>query len=192
MRGGELEPVILARACAGDPLAFRALYEHHAEAVYGFLQRMLRDRPAAEDALQDTFMRVLHALPGFDPGGPARLSTWIFTIARRVALTALERRPAAAAAPRDSWDPAVSIAPSADLRLTLEAAVAALPETLRGTFVLRSACDLSYEELAEVEGIDIGTVRSRLHRARAALQAMLRDDPAAASDERERSSHGTR
>jgi RNA polymerase sigma-70 factor (ECF subfamily) len=179
MRGGELDGETLARARAGDPRAFRALYEHHADAVHGFLRRMLHEAAAAEDAVQDTFLRVLRALPGFDPRGPARLSTWIFTIARRVALTALERRPPAP-------EPPAASVPQPELRLTLEAAVAALPEVLRSTFVLRQGCDLSYEEVAAVEGIDVGTVRSRLHRARAALQAAL-EEPA-----NERSGHGNR
>jgi RNA polymerase sigma-70 factor (ECF subfamily) len=179
MRSGELNGETLARARAGDPRAFRALYEHHADAVYGFLRRMLHQAPAAEDALQDTFLRVLRALSGFDPRGPARLSTWIFTIARRVALTALEHRtpaPLAREAPP----------PEPELRLALEAAVAALPDTLRSTFVLRQGCELSYEEVAAVEGIDVGTVKSRLHRARAALQAAL------AETGKERSEHGNR
>jgi len=183
MRGGELDPSALARARAGDPRAFRALYEHHADAVYGFLHRMLGNGAAAEDALQDAFLRVLGALRGFDPRGPARLSTWIFTIARRVALTAIDRR----RAPPQAGPPA---APQAqpELRLALEAAVWALPEFLRSTFVLREACDLSYEELAEVEGVDIGTIKSRLHRARAALQAALGEG----GNSSERSGHGTR
>jgi RNA polymerase sigma-70 factor (ECF subfamily) len=179
MRGGELDGETLARARAGDPRAFRALYEHHADAVHSFLRRMLHQGPAAEDALQDTFLRVLRALSGFDPRGPARLSTWIFTIARRVALTALEHRPLEPAAP-------AAAAPEPELRLALEAAVAALPDVLRSTFVLRQGCDLSYEEVAVVEGIDVGTVKSRLHRARAALQAALADP---ASDRRD---HGNR
>ena len=184
MRGGELDPSTLARARAGDPRAFRALYEHHADAVYGFLHRMLGNGAAAEDALQDAFLRVLGALRGFDPRGPARLSTWIFTIARRVALTALDRR-------RPAPAPAVvtSSAAGPELRLCLESAVAALPELLRSTFVLREGCDLSYEEVAAVEGIDVGTVKSRLHRARAALQAALADGVPESS---ERSGHGTR
>jgi RNA polymerase sigma-70 factor (ECF subfamily) len=185
MRGGELDPAVLRRASAGDPRAFRAVYEHHADAVYGFLHRMLRDGAAAEDALQDTFLRVLGALRGFDPAGPARLSTWIFTIARRVALTALARRSTVV------LDEPAAPAVEPELRLALEAAVAALPDVLRSTFVLREACDLSYEELAVVEGIDVGTVKSRLHRARAALQARLHEERPR-GDSNERSGHGAR
>ena len=67
MRAGELDAETLTRARAGDPRAFRALYEHHADAVYAFLRRMLPHGAAAEDALQDAFLRVLGALRGFDP-----------------------------------------------------------------------------------------------------------------------------
>jgi len=179
MRGGELDAETLARARAGDPRAFRTLYEHHADAVHGFLRRMLHQGSAAEDALQDTFLRVRRALSGFDPKGPAKLSTWIFTIARRVALNALERK-------LPEPPPPVAVPPEPELRLALEAAVARLPDGLRSTFVLRQGCDLSYEEVAAVEGIDVGTVRSRLHRARAALQAAL------AEPANERSEHGNR
>ena len=186
MRGGELDQETLARARGGDPRAFRTLYEHHADAVHGFLHRMLRNGPAAEDALQEAFLRVLGALRGFDPAGPARLSTWIFTIARRVALTALERP----AEPGPGGDEAAAPG-EPDLRLALEAAVAALPDVLRSTFVLREGYDLSYEEVAAVEGIDVGTVKSRLHRARAALQAALHEERPR-STANERSGHGTR
>ena len=92
MKQGELARPVLEAARRGDARAFRALYDHHADAVHGFLWRMLRDDGAAEEALQDVFMRALGALRRFEPGGPARFSTWIFTIARRVALTTIERR----------------------------------------------------------------------------------------------------
>jgi RNA polymerase sigma-70 factor (ECF subfamily) len=198
MRSGELDDGTLARARAGDPRAFRALYEHHAHAVHLFLRRMLRDDAAAQDALQDAFLRVLRALGRFDPRGPARLSTWIFTIARRVALTAIEqreaRRRAASAAPSS-----LAVVHPQDLRLLLEAAVAELPEALRSTFVLRECCELSYEEVAAVESVDIGTVKSRLHRARLALQDRLSDEAEDDGEDDEgkgvndeRSEHGAR
>ena len=82
-----LDRSVLQRAKAGDPAAFRLLYEHCAEGVYRFLHRMLGDAAAAEDALQETFLRVLGALRRFDPDGPAPLASWILTIARRVALS---------------------------------------------------------------------------------------------------------
>lgn len=175
----ELDPALLKRAQRGDPRAFRCLYEHHVDRLYAFLRRMLRDEARAQDALQDVFLRVARALPGFRPEGPARFSTWLFTIARRVALTEIDR---VAAHPMVATLPETH-APGAapDLRLALVAAVETLPIPQRAVFVLFECAQLSYEEIAEVEGIDIGTVRSRLHRARGALQAALKEEPESAT-----------
>jgi len=181
-----LDPATLERARAGDSRAFRALYEHHADLVYGFLLRMLRDRAAAEDAVQDVFVRVLGALRRFDPAGPAQLSTWILAIARRVALGELERRRARPSGSLEGAGAVPAPLPPPELRLALEAAIGVLPEVLRSTFVLRECCALSYQEVATLEGIDLGTVKSRLYRARAALQTTLVDGPA---DSNERIGH---
>ena len=189
MKRGELDRATLSRARAGDPQAFRALYEHHADAVFGFLFRMLCNRSAAEDVLQDTFLRVLQAIGRFEVDGPARLSTWILCIARRLALNVIARAQTARRADQESAraqaTTAVALAAPAELRVTLESAIAALPETLRSAFVLREGCALSYEEIATVEAIDLGTVKSRLHRARAALAASLSAEPGAESDDDE-------
>jgi RNA polymerase sigma-70 factor (ECF subfamily) len=186
----ELDPAVLSRARAGEPWAFRALYEHHSQAVHLFLVRMLRDEAAAEDALQDAFLRVLGALGRFDPAGPARLSTWIFTIARRVALNVIAEREVRA---RHAPPPPPPAPDTRDLRLLLAAAIAALPDVLRSTFVLRECCELSYEEVAVVEAVDLGTVKSRLHRARAALQeALARETDSDDTRSKERSAHDAR
>jgi RNA polymerase sigma-70 factor (ECF subfamily) len=170
----------LARARRGDPQAFRVVYEHCAEVAHRFLLRMLGDGAAAEDALQETFIRVLRALGSFDPAGPARLSTWVLTIARRVALSRglaearVRRRELAAGEvlPRatEGFDEQ-----AAELRRALSEAVAALPVTQRAVFVLRETQALSYQEIAAIEETDVGTVKSRLHRARLALQELLRE-----------------
>jgi RNA polymerase sigma-70 factor (ECF subfamily) len=169
----ELDDATLALAQVGDRDAFRALYDRYADVVHAFVRRMLGDDTAAEDALQDTFIRVARSLRAFDPRGPAALSTWILAIARRAALT--PRRPASA--PAVSSDPAV--APAAvelgAVRRRLEEAIGALSPDQRAVFVLRECSQLSYEEMAAALEVDLGTVRSRLHRARAALQASLAD-----------------
>jgi RNA polymerase sigma-70 factor (ECF subfamily) len=168
----ELDGETLARAQLGDRDAFRALYERYADVVYAFVRRMLGDDAAAEDALQDTFLRVARSLASFRIDGPAALSTWILTIARRAALT--PRRPPPAAPLRE---PATGPAPVelAAVRRRLEDALGALSPEQREVFVLRELSQLSYEEIAAAVGVDVGTVRSRLHRARAALQASLAD-----------------
>ncbi|MBE7451655.1 MAG: sigma-70 family RNA polymerase sigma factor [Kofleriaceae bacterium] len=88
----ELDDLTLHRAQRGDHGAFRALVERYQGPVWELVWRMVA--PAglgarAEDLAQETFLRVYRALPGFDPTGPARLSTWIFTIATRLALNEL-------------------------------------------------------------------------------------------------------
>ena len=171
MKLAELDPETLARAQRGEPVAFRALYERYADVVYAFVRRMLGDDATAEDALQDTFLRVARSLPSFDVDGAAALSTWILSIARRAALT--PRRPV----PSIAREPDVAPAPVElqGTRRRLENALAALSPEQRMVFVLRELSQLSYEEIAQTIAIDVGTVRSRLHRARAALQASLAD-----------------
>lgn len=178
MSGEPFDLDCLARARAGEPRAFRVLYERYADTVFRFLRRMLGEDAAAEDALQETFMRVLAGLRRFDPAGPARLSTWMLTIARRVALSREQsagrsrRRETAVGAMIPEAVPADE---RGELRRALEAAIGALPAPQRSVFVLRECHAMSYEEIAAVEEIDVGTVKSRLHRARLALQAALRD-----------------
>lgn len=172
MKLPELDDATLARAQSGERDAFAALYERYADVVYAFVRRMLGDDSAAEDALQDTFVRVARSLATFDRGGPAVLSTWILAIARRAALT--PRRPPA---PPRIDEPAV--APVAvelpAVRRRLEQALNALSPEQRAVFVLRELHQLSYDEIAAAVAVDVGTVRSRLHRARAALQESLAD-----------------
>jgi len=168
----ELDNATLALAQVGDHAAFRSLYERYADVVYAFVRRMLGDDAAAEDALQDTFVRVARSLRSFDPRGPAALSTWILTLARRAALT--PRRPATLAFADEP-----SIAPGAvelrGPRRRLEDAIGALSPDQRAVFVLRECNQLSYEDIAVAVDADVGTVRSRLHRARASLQMTLKD-----------------
>jgi RNA polymerase sigma-70 factor (ECF subfamily) len=118
---------------------------------------------------------VFRALPGFRSAGPARLSSWILTIATRLALDELRRR-----RPRDLDDrvdelPAIEldIADRHALGTALEAAIAALPVAHRAAFLLRELHGLPYRAIADTLQIDIDSVKSRLFRARAALQQAL-------------------
>jgi RNA polymerase sigma-70 factor (ECF subfamily) len=119
-------------------------------------------------------MRVFRALASWDARGDAKLSTWILTIATRVALNELRRRPPASALLVEG---ALTTAPAPvelrSLRSAIERAVAALGPEFRAAFVLREFHELSYEEIARALDVDIGTVKSRLSRARATLQAAL-------------------
>lgn len=169
-----LDAVTLARAQRGDRHAFRQLVERYQGPVYGLLSRMLVGRRAeVEELAQETFLRVHQALPNFDPRGPARLSTWILTIATRLAIDLL-RRPRLAPPPLEGApvDPEAAVAARV-LEVRLQRAMAELPDEARAVLVLRAYHDLDYPEIAQALGLELGTVKSRLARARAALSAVM-------------------
>jgi RNA polymerase sigma-70 factor (ECF subfamily) len=176
----ELDEVTFARAQRGDRDAQAALVERYERPVFGLLSRLLgNDRPRVEDLAQETFLRVLRAIPGFDRSGEARLSTWILTIATRLALDDRRRQPqppeetaAAGGAPSALPAPDHDVQRRA-LAVALVEAVEALGDPFKAAFLLREVHELSYEEIAEVLKIDSGTVKSRLARARAALREAL-------------------
>jgi RNA polymerase sigma-70 factor (ECF subfamily) len=171
-----LDEVTLRRAQRGDEGAWRALVACYQQPVHGVIWRLLagRSRHRVEDLAQETFVRVLRALPGFDPRGPASLSTWVLTIATRLALNEL-RRPEAAAL--DDELPAAERTDAGAERSKLAAAIGAgiakLPDAQRAVLVLREYHDLDYGEIAEMLELDLGTVKSRLARARVALRDHL-------------------
>jgi RNA polymerase sigma-70 factor (ECF subfamily) len=173
-----LDELTLRRAQRGEERAWRALIERYRQPVHALIWRLLagRARHRVEDLVQETFVRVLRALPGFDPVGPASLSTWMLTIAARLALNEL-RRPEAASLEEEPAGPGADHADLGTRRRQLAAAigagVAALPDAQRAVFVLREYHDLDYAEIAAALELDLGTVKSRLGRARAALRAHL-------------------
>jgi RNA polymerase sigma-70 factor (ECF subfamily) len=183
-RPAQLDQLTLRRAQRGEAPAWRALIELHQGPVHALIWRLLagRARHRAEDLTQDTFVRVLRALPDFDPRGPATLSTWILTIATRLALN--ELRGAASRSVRGLDDAPEATAVHAHDRAdhatdrrqlgdAIAAGVAGLPEDQRAVLVLREYHGLDYAELAAALDLDLGTVKSRLARARAALRAHL-------------------
>jgi RNA polymerase sigma-70 factor (ECF subfamily) len=177
----ELDEVTLRRAQRGDEAACRALVLRYQHAVFALLSRMLGPsgrRGLVEDLAQETFLRVFRALAAFSPLGPARLSTWILTIAARLAVDEL-RRPAAPAAAVAGADTvagpgrADDATRRAQLGRAIERAVGELPAEYRAAFLLREYHELAYDDIARALEVDIGTVKSRLSRARTALRAAL-------------------
>ena len=170
------DELALRRAQRGDERAWRQLIERFQVPVHALIFRMLagRAKHRAEDLTQETFVRVLGALPRFDPAGPAKLSTWILTIAARLAWNELRR---AEHAPLEHEPPASERTDASVERRRLGAAIAAgiaaLPDAQRAVLVLREYHELDYVEIADVLELDVGTVKSRLSRARAALREHL-------------------
>jgi RNA polymerase sigma-70 factor (ECF subfamily) len=177
----ELDELTLRRAQLGDQAAFRALVERYHRAVYDLLWRMVersRGEQRVEELTQETFVRVYRALARFDRNGPARLSTWILTIASRLALNELRRRvpatvPLERAAELEGGSLADAAAERARLAALVREGLAGLGADHRAVLILREYHELSYEEIAAVLEVDEGTVKSRLNRARGALRQAL-------------------
>jgi RNA polymerase sigma-70 factor, ECF subfamily len=135
-------------------------------------------RPLVEDLFQETFLGVHRGLGKFSPAGPARLSTWILSIATRVALyrrrTALRERPAVDPdLERSDGGAAARGIERRTMVTALVGALAALSPEHRSIVLLREFHGLEYDEIAGALGLEPGTVRSRLHRARESLRQAL-------------------
>lgn len=180
-----LDAATLAAARRGDAWAQRSFVVAFQRSVFQLVARLLGRAGRsgwAEDVAQDALVRSLRALPGFDPHGAAKLSTWVLTIATRAAIDHL-RRTGPEIAPLDEARDEVAQtrdSPEIDLdRRAVGAAIATALDTLapeiRAAFVLRAYHELSYPEIAQALAIDLGTVKSRLWRARAALQIRLKE-----------------
>ncbi|MBZ0236460.1 MAG: sigma-70 family RNA polymerase sigma factor [Deltaproteobacteria bacterium] len=165
---------LVARAVAGDQLAFAALYRMHAGGVHALLTRLVGPRAEREDLLQDVFVRFHRALPRFR--GDAALATFLHRIVVRVALDHLRarRRRPEAGAPLDEEVADTSASPEQRLaqRAEIERALGFLdglgPEQ-RIAFVLREVLELSYPEIAQLMGTFATTARMRVTAATRAL-----------------------
>lgn len=178
---------LVEQALAGSQDAFRALVERHSRSVLNLVARMVRDDGVAEELAQDAFVKAFGALRSFDPS--YKFSNWILRIAHNVAIDHLRKARLQVmsidddASGRDLADLLVDVraqspfdhALRGDFREDLEAALARLRPEFRRLVVMRYLEDLSYEDIAEVVGLPLGTVKSHLHRARAALGRLLED-----------------
>ncbi|MEX2228267.1 MAG: sigma-70 family RNA polymerase sigma factor [Dehalococcoidia bacterium] len=179
--------VLIARAQGGDLPAFNQLVLSHQNALYSLALRMLGSREAAEDATQEAFIRAYRRLETFRGGN---FRSWLFSIVANVSRDELRRRKrrpqlsldyARDDPDRADLDPAdadplpEARAEQADLRRVLEAALRALPDEWRELVVLVDVGGLAYDEAARATGLPVGTVKSRLSRARGRLRDLLRD-----------------
>lgn len=171
---------LAVRAKTGDRVALRAIYERYAPPVRRFVRDMLRDPPAADDALQDTFVRVFQRIATLDE--PEHLAGWIFGIARRVCLEHRRnagRRQRTTDASDDGTDtPDSGASPEAlyfgsQAAAALDLAVDQLEPNRRAILLLRCDHQLSYEEIATAMGFSLAKVKVELHRARASLRVVL-------------------
>ena len=173
---GEATPEreLVERAKRGDRKAFGRLLRLHQRRVFALGMRWLRNGDDADDLVQETFVRAWQALHRFDETRP--FAPWILTIAANRAKTMAGRaRPSEEIDERLVWEgpsPAEDAETSA-LAADVRAAVSALPEEQRVVLHLRAVEELSYREIADALDVPIGTVMSRLSRARETLRKRL-------------------
>ncbi|MDF0606877.1 RNA polymerase sigma factor RpoE [Neisseriaceae bacterium TC5R-5] len=188
MSDRDLDQQLVKRAQEGEKRAFNLLIAKYQRRLARLLSRFIRDGADIEDVTQETFIKAYRALPTFR--GESAFYTWLYRIGINTAknfLTANRRRPLVLNAANDGEDDGFdALSQLADLstpetelmnRQIIEAvnvAVDALPEELRTAISLREMEGLSYDEIAETMNCPIGTVRSRIFRAREAIAAELR------------------
>jgi RNA polymerase sigma-70 factor, ECF subfamily len=177
------EPDLIERARAGDAHAFEAIVGAHSDRVYGALRNFGLPAEEAEEVAQEVFVRAWRGLKGFERR--AQLSTWLYRIAFNEAQRRLSRRPPAPVAPNfTGTDPILELpdpvahGPEAtaldqEFIATMWHALAQLPEDWRTAVVLRDIDGLSTEEAAAIVGVRAAAFKSRLHRGRMQLRALL-------------------
>jgi RNA polymerase sigma-70 factor, ECF subfamily len=175
------DEVLISQTLAGNRQAFRLVVLRYQRPLFRFLGLLGLRGAHAEDVAQETFLRAFKALATFDPSRGA-FSTWLFAIARRLAIGEWQRtrherlRPAEVVEPCSlAPDPAESSLLMERTR-RIERALLALPAQLRSTFFFSQVKELTLEEVAELEGCAVGTVKSRIFRAREQLRLALAED----------------
>lgn len=176
----ELSAQVILRAQRGDRAAQRDVLIRYSGVFRGLVRRVLPGSSADVDELtQSALCQLLVALPKFDPNGTAKLTTWAFSVAHHFLIDVSRKRhlrvvPLEAAAEVVDAQPAPFEATwRAEIRSELEAAIETLPIDQRRVFVLVHIHEQPLEAVAEAEGVPVGTVKSRLFRARAKLAVEL-------------------
>ena len=189
-RASDSDAMLVERTVAGDQKAFELLVIKYQRRIQRLIGRMVRDVDLVEDIAQETFIRAYRALAQFR--GEAQFYTWLYRIAvntAKKALMELKRNPTVSensfkSSDDDETSPlenelTSSETPEAilagkEIAQMVNAAIEALPEELRQAITLREIEGLSYEEIAEAMNCPIGTVRSRIFRAREAISERIK------------------
>jgi RNA polymerase sigma-70 factor (ECF subfamily) len=174
----------------GHERAFRELIRRYERPVFSLIYRMVRDRELAEDLAQETFVKVLNAIDSYRP--EYKFSSWIFKIANNAAIDHLRRREldtlslegardattperaeATALQISDRGETPLQEMEARELGASIERAIERLRPEYRSCILLRHVEDKSYEEIAEILSLPLGTVKTYIHRARAELRETL-------------------
>jgi RNA polymerase sigma-70 factor, ECF subfamily len=182
------DAALVAAFTAGEMRAFDVLVDRYQTRLLNFIARTIGDRDRGEDLVQEVFIRVHRHLHRFDP--TKKFSTWVYTIASNLAKNELRNRSrnplVLFQSLRQSWDEEERPLQFEDrnsrpddmyrrryLREVVEEAITRLPEHHRQVFVLRELEGKPYDEIAQITGCNLGTVKSRLNRARASFAEII-------------------
>ena len=178
---------ILAEVAAGDIDAYGKIVGRYRGRLYNFVFRFVSDRETAEDIVQETFLRAFRKRKEYR--AIANFSTWLFTIAGNLAKSELRRRKrwrlfslhrdsdsdTGIELPDESFRPD-KVAESSMTDVQIQDAIRSLPENYRQVILLRDVEGMSYQEISEIVDCPVGTVKSRVNRARIKLQQKLRQE----------------
>ncbi len=175
---GDTDHELISKALQGNQKAFRRIVEGYHSVAYAVVRAILGDRDDVEDVLQNVFIKVYRGLHRFR--GDSKLSTWIYQIARNEAINAVSKN-------RRNWEPLENLeisspdgkSPEAEfgnseLRGLLDDALSQLDEAQRMTIELRYMAEKSYNEIADIMNIPVGTVKTNIFRGKAQLRRILK------------------
>ena len=168
---------IVKHVLNGDIEAFRFLVERYHRPVLSMIRRLIWDSHRCEEIGQDVFVAAFQKLSAFDPAR-SKFSTWLFTIARNMSINALKKKTPITVEhlPEilDSRNPSDELSDK-ELFAQMDQTLKALPGKLQRAFILAEFEEMPYEEIARIEGTCLGTVKSRINRARLRLHAAMKD-----------------
>ena len=178
---------LIAQALRGNQKAYKELTERHRASVYHIVYKIVRDGETANDLVQETFMKAFASLASYRP--EYRFSTWLYKIAancsidylrkKRIRALSLDRHLDGESGSREIEIADYSYHPERDLerkeqRFSIEEAIESLPQKYREVIIYRHKDDKSYEEIADLLDMPIGTVKARIFRARELLKKKLK------------------
>ena len=167
---------IVKRVLNGDVDSFRILVERYQRPVLSMIRRLIWDSHRCEDIGQDVFVAAFQKLSTFDPAR-SQFSTWLFTIARNMSINALKKK--FPLAMEELPEIPVSNNPSQclsdkEIFMQLDETLKTLPGKLQRAFILAEIEQMPYDEVARIEGARLGTIKSRINRARARVYAAMK------------------
>ncbi|MHC4535009.1 MAG: RNA polymerase sigma factor [Planctomycetota bacterium] len=171
------ETKVIYQILEGDTESFRLIVERYERPIFRMIRNIINNRESCEDIAQDVFFTAYRKLASFDPAR-SNFSTWLFTIARNKSINAMrKKRPVSMSElphNSDAHTPSDELA-EREFFDKLDAGLETLPSAQKRAFVLVEFENLSYAETAQIEGVRIGTIKSRINRAKKKLAKAMKE-----------------